>query len=347
LLRAPAPTRRDFLRAAVLAGGSAWLRTRLAAQDRRRELAADPDKALIAITLDMEMSRNFPAWEDTHWDYEKGNLNAEAKRYCVEAARRVRAAGGVIHFFCVGQVLEQENVDWLKEIAAAGHPIGNHTYDHINVLARKLDDVQFRFKRAPWLIAGREPADVIRDNIRQTSIAMKTRLGVEVAGFRTPGGFDPGLAGREDLQQMLLGLGFRWISCKSPKITVGVVGAEPTRAILDEIVQAQAVAQPFIYPSGLIDVPMAPISDVHAFRNCRWKLADFQKAVRLGVEWAIEHRATYDYLSHPSVLYPMDPGFTTIDLICDLVKKAGKRAALVDLDTIALRAKPLAGAATR
>ena len=31
---------------------------------------AEPDalkkKALIAITLDLEMSRNFPSWEDTH-----------------------------------------------------------------------------------------------------------------------------------------------------------------------------------------------------------------------------------------------------------------------------------------
>jgi hypothetical protein len=35
----------------------------------------------------------------------------------------------------------------------------------------------------------------------------------------------------------------------------------------------------------------------------------------------------------------MDPEFKAIDLICDLVKKAGRRAALVDLDTIALRTK--------
>ena len=39
------------------------------------------NKALIAITLDLEMARNFPKWEDTHWDYEKGNLNDEAKKY--------------------------------------------------------------------------------------------------------------------------------------------------------------------------------------------------------------------------------------------------------------------------
>src|ERR1051326_285817 len=75
-----------------------------------------PKKALVAITLDLEMSRNFPTWETTHWDYEKGNLNDETKRYAVEAAKRVKAHGGVIHFFAVGRVFEQRSVDWLKDL---------------------------------------------------------------------------------------------------------------------------------------------------------------------------------------------------------------------------------------
>src|SRR5256885_349624 len=84
------------------------------------------EKALIAITLDLEMSRNFPTWDTTHWDYEKGNLDADTKAYAVEAAHRVKDKGGVIHYFCVGRVLEQENVDWLKELVADGHKVGNH-----------------------------------------------------------------------------------------------------------------------------------------------------------------------------------------------------------------------------
>src|ERR1044071_905178 len=116
--------RREFLIASALAG---------AAGSSLR--AAPPGKALIAITLDLEMSRNFPTWEQTHWDYEKGNLNAETKKYAVEACRRVKAQRGVLHCFAVGRVLEQENVDWLKEIVHAGHPVGNHTYDHVNAKA--------------------------------------------------------------------------------------------------------------------------------------------------------------------------------------------------------------------
>ena len=84
--------------------------------------AAEDDKALIAVTLDLEMSRNFPTRDDLHWDYEKGNLNAEAKAYTALACRRVRAAGGLLHCFAVGQVFEQENVDWLKGIVAGRPP---------------------------------------------------------------------------------------------------------------------------------------------------------------------------------------------------------------------------------
>jgi peptidoglycan/xylan/chitin deacetylase (PgdA/CDA1 family) len=297
---------------------------------------SQPPKALIAITLDLEMARNFPTWETTHWDYEKGNLNEETKRYAVEAARRVKAHGGVVHFFLVGRALEQENVDWLKEIAAQGHPIGNHTYDHVNVRATEASEIQFRFKRAPWLIEGRTPMQVIRDNIRLASAAIKSRIGVEPAGFRTPGGFAAGLSDRPDVRKMLLDLGFKWVSSRYPAhANSEPPGTEPTAKVLDSIVHAQGDAQPLVYPDGLIEVPMSPISDIGAFRNGRWKLQWFLDAIKLGVDWAIERRAVFDFLAHPACLYVMDPQFRTIDMICEMVASAGNRATLVDLGKIA------------
>src|SRR5262249_39444830 len=131
-------SRRSFLVGSVVAGAGM-----LSARSVRGD-ATPQRKAQIAITLDLEMSRNFPGWEETRWDYEKGNLNEETKAYTVEACRRVKARGGALHCFAVGRVCEQPDVDWLKEIAAAGHPIGNHTYDHVNVTAKRVEDVQFR-----------------------------------------------------------------------------------------------------------------------------------------------------------------------------------------------------------
>jgi Polysaccharide deacetylase len=323
-------TRRRFLGAAA-----STVAAPLAVADER-PVAELRDKALVAITLDLEMSRNFPTWETTHWDYEKGNLNDETKRYAVEACRRVRAAGGVAHCFAVGRVFEQEDVSWLRGIIQAGHAVGNHTYDHVNVLATRAEDIQFRFRRCPWLIEGQTPAQVIRGNIQLCTAAMRNRVGITPAGFRTPGGFQNGLRDHPNVQQMLQDLGFTWVSSLYP---AHANGPQASDEVLRSIVQAQRQAQPFAYPRGLIEVPMSPISDIGAFRGGRWRLDDFLRAIRMGLEWCLENRAVFDFLSHPSCLYVVDPQFRTVDMICDMVRRAGNRALIVDLNAVARRVR--------
>ncbi len=325
----PAFSRRGFLAASAAFGGS------MACAPTLRSAPAEAGQARIAITFDLEMSRNFPRWEDIHWDYEKGNLDDATKRYALDAARRVKSHGGLMHFFLVGRVLEQENVDWLKEIIAGGHAIGNHSYDHINVKAANPQELQARFRNAPWLAEGKTVPDIIKENIQMTSHAMKSRLGISPAGFRTPGGFGFGLDDRADLRRMLLDLGYKWISSKYPRHAISQPGTEPGKDVFESILKNQTAAQPYSYPDGLIELPMSPISDIGAFRTGRWKLESFLKAVRAGVEWAVEQAAVFDFLSHPSCLGVMDPEFRTIDLICDLVEKAGSRAKIVTLDQIA------------
>jgi peptidoglycan/xylan/chitin deacetylase (PgdA/CDA1 family) len=281
------------------------------------------------------MSRNFPTWDDTHWDYEKGNLDAPTKLYAVEAARRVKANGGLIHFFALGRTMEQDDVAWLREIADQGHPIGNHTYDHVNVKATRIGDVQFRFRRAPWLVAGKAPAEVIEQNIRLGEIALKQRAGINVDGFRTPGGFNNGLADRPDLQALLLRLGYPWVSSKYPTHPIGPVEKPPAPAVLEGILAAQAHAQPFVYPSGLVEIPMSPISDVTAFRVGRWPLESFLSALRAAVSWAIDCRAVFCFLAHPSCLVATDPEFRAIETLIAMVRESSGRASFADLDSVA------------
>ena len=321
-------SRRRFLRgtfASAMVGGvaaSGWT-----GEPRR--------KAQIAITLDLEMSRHYPRRGMLEWDFQKGNLSEKTKHYSLEAARVAKKHGGLIQFFCVGRVLEQNNVDWLKEIARTGHPVGNHTYDHIYLLAKKPSELQFRFRRAPWLIHGRTVPEVIRDNIEMTTRALKQRVGIKADGFRTPGGFRTGLKGRPDLQRMLLKLGFSWCSSLYPSYRTGKPFEKPTDAVFDSIAAAAAKTQPFLYPSGLVEIPMSPISDVGAFRTLRWKRPWFLKAIRRCVERVIATGGVYDFLAHPSCMVVEDPQFETIRMICDVVKAAGDRAEIVGLDTIA------------
>src|SRR4029450_5052461 len=138
--------------------------------------------------------------------------------------------------------------DWLKGLAQAGHPIGNHTYDHVNVTAKRPEEIQFRFNRAPCLIDGTQPVEGPREDVRLTTAALKARVGVAPAGFRTPGGFPDGLAERPEVQALCREQGFWWVSSKSPRPPLPEAGKRPTRAVLDGIVAAQAAAQPFVYP---------------------------------------------------------------------------------------------------
>lgn len=292
-------------------------------------------KAQIAITFDLEMSRMYPKRDNLEWDYQKGNLDEPTKQYSLNAARIASERGGKIHFFCVGRVLEQPDIGWLQQIAELGHPVGNHTYDHVNVWATKAEETQFRFTRSPWLIKGKSAQQVIQENIRMTTLAMQNRAGIEPDGFRTPGGSNSALNGREDVQQLLLDEGFTWVSSKYPAHKNTQPGEMPTPEIFASIIAAHKQAQPFVYPTGLIEIPMSPISDVGAFRTGRWKPGDFLRSVRQSVEWAIEHKAVFDFLCHPSIMYVEDPELQTVKLICDLVNESSDQAEIVSLSSIA------------
>lgn len=325
----PQLSRRRFLcatAAGTLAAAAGWSAHR-----------APKQKALVSITLDLEMSAEYPKRGMTEWNYRKGDLDADTKKYATEAAKVAKDRGGLIHFFAVGSTLEQEDVGWLKDLAAAGHPIGNHTYDHVNLLATKPEELQFRFRRAPWLVRDKTVAQVIEENIASTTLALKERCGITPNGFRTPGGFRDGLKGREDLQKLLLKQGFGWVSSLYPAHTCGKPKEQPTDAVYADIVRASARAQPFAYPSGLVEVPMSPVSDVNASRTHSWKLDWFLKAIRLAVEDAIKTGGCFDFLAHPSCLVVEDPTFEAVKLICDLVKAAGDAAAVVALDELAKR----------
>jgi len=296
---------------------------------------ATANTARIAITYDLEMSRHYPKRGNTEWDYQKGNLDQDTKKYSVAAAKIAAENNVRLHFFLVGRVLEQDDISWLHEIHEMGHAIGNHTYDHVNLLAATPPQTQFRFSRSPWLIKDKTVKEILRENIRLTEIALKQRAGVRQTGFRTPGGFPQGLTERPDIQDLLLDLGFTWVSSKYPRHLAdrGPQGVELTT--FDNIVKSQTDAQPFKYRSGLIEIPMSPISDVNAFRSNFWTLDEFTNAISLCVQTVIQKRQVYDFLCHPSCLLVEDPEHKTLQTLIRLVKSNPDSARISTLDEIA------------
>ena len=130
-----------------------------------------------------------------------------------------------------------------------GHPVGNHTYDHVYVLARPPTRCSSA-SSAPWLIEGRPITQVIRENIAMTTPAMRARIGIEPNGFRTPGGFADGLEGREDIQKMLLDLGFKWCSSNYPAHDAGKPMQIPARKCTRRSSQRRGTRSHTFIPAG-------------------------------------------------------------------------------------------------
>lgn len=328
--------RRTFLKsgaAGVLAAAS-----RVQAED-----SAEPRGAQIAITLDLEMSRHYPRRGMTEWDYRKGDLDEATKRYALQAGELIHAAGGVIHYFLVGRVLEQPDVSWLRKLIEMGHSIGNHTYDHVNVKAADAAATQFRFQRAPWLVEGLKPDSIIQRNILLAARAMKQRLEYPPQGFRTPGGFSDGLRDKPPLQRWLRQQGYGWVSSLYPRFEAGKEREGPSQRVRSALKSALDESQPFTYPNGLIEIPMSPISDVHAFRSLRWSLPQYLQAIEFAVRSSIENNQVYDFLCHPSCMVVEDPDFAVIKRISQLVAESPSTK-LCTLDEIAARHRSQAAA---
>jgi hypothetical protein len=187
------------------------------------------------------------------------------------------------------------------------------------------------------LIEGKQLPQVIEENVRLASAAINSRLGIAPQGFRTPGGFAEGLDDRPDVRRILRGQGFAWISSKYPGGAIPKPSVRPDEAFFQALLKSQESAQPYKYDDGLVEVPMSPVSDIVSFRTGRWELAWFLEAIEKALDWAIDRRAVFDFLSHPSCLYVVDPRFEAIELICERVHKARDKAELVSLQTIASR----------
>lgn len=332
--------RRDFLKTASLAAAS--LGSLAPATGQPALSRPGRGKGTIALSVNLEMSRNFPRLGDTHWDYEKGNLDAENKRYAVELGRFLKARGARANYFVVGQVLEHEDVEWLRELHREGHVIGNHTYDHVNMTGNTPTDLQFRYRRAPWLVEGRTAEQVVEDNIRMTNSALRHRLGMErIRGFRSSNEFETGLDQLPAVQEMLERLGFDWVGTKHAGVRVRPL-ERASEDIFASAVASQEKTQPYIYPSGLVEIPKSALSDIAAFRTGRWGLGDFIEVTRRCAQWAIEHGQVYSFTVHSSVQVVVDPQFKVFEMLLDLVKRADGRVEFATFDQIADRVRSTA-----
>ena len=272
---------REFL--TTLAGASAglaargWLRGAAASRDIRQS---------PVISAQLGDDRHFPAGENTHWDYEKGNLiGCQGLRgQCGPPREETRQLTRSQWARCCEQEKRRLAQGDCRRRSCDRRP---HLHSVLTCWRRRRQRDSIPVRLGTWLHP--RPARG-RGAARESSLPTWRLRSDWASSERFPHRRCNRTGWPRNLQKMLLDLRFDWISCKYP-VHAGIEdlhasGKPPSDEAYANIVSAQPAAQPFTYPTGLLEIPMSPISDVD-FRNGRWRLDDFLKAIRLAMAWVI------------------------------------------------------------
>ena len=268
----------------------------------------------LSLTFDVEMCTNFPYWTSV-WDHRKGAIDADCKLY-IQKLNAVAAKYGVkLHYFLVGSALEDPDLDYLKAGVEAGHAFGNHTYSHVNVRAKDIPRLQVTYAAAPWRAQGRSALTCIRDELRQTSSAMREVLGVDPVGFRTPGGFVDGLHAVPEVQDLLQDEGFGYASSHF-RFPVDPTRKRPPAAQLESAMRESLdLLQPYRYPNGLPELPPTGITDIWGFRYLDLDRWEFINLLKHGIDHAHTNGQVFTMTFHPPVLATRDPHCDVLETV--------------------------------
>lgn len=199
--------------------------------DRTPVTVALPEgvRCALALTYDTDMAGGYAPDGICH-----GRTMPQLKEYMLRLCDTAEAHCTRLHFFQIGNGLEPtEDVGYLREIIDRGHDLDSHTYSHVPLVTDDLKLLDFELRRTNELLA--------------------ERLGHTSTVLRGPGGYAHGLRGKPANQQVILGNGFRWVSCEFN-----------LRAGFDDYLET--VANPardvcYAYDSGLIEAPLMTLTD--------------------------------------------------------------------------------------
>jgi len=268
-------------------------------------------RAALALTFDHEMCTNFP-YRNSVWDHRKGEIDAETREYLHKQSAQAASFGAPVTYFLVASMLATGDPGYLRQVVAAGHEIGNHTYSHVDVTATGPKELRGAYASQPGLIGRRTPREVIADEIASAQELIRDTLAVAPQGFRTPYGFTHGLADQPWFRQLLKQHGFRYASSRYFgwdlwDERLAEAGLDTARLLHD-----LRRAQPYRYADGLIEFPIVTPSDCHAFRPWRWPIGRWVAVVKRLIDLAYEHGLVVDLCCHPAILAACDPDHQTV-----------------------------------
>jgi peptidoglycan/xylan/chitin deacetylase (PgdA/CDA1 family) len=212
-----------------------------------------------------------------------GHLNEDVREYVRLLATISEDYGLGLQFFVQGNTFEEtEDAELWTEIADRGHAIDSHMYNHDSLL--------------------RTPIEEVRSQLTKTKSLIESHCGTENVGLRGPGGYEQALHGREDVQQVILDAGIKWVTTQFQRAVHG-----NDQSWIDMIPSQQ----PVYYPTGLLEIPFCGHQDRSYFD------VDMGGSARPVDEWidylkgcvdlALENGLWLSLTTHPSTSFKHDP----------------------------------------
>jgi len=212
-------------------------------------------RCAICLTYDTDMAGGYsPPGGVCH-----GHTMPALQEYMLRLCDTAESFSARLHFFQIGNGLEDEDIGYLRDILRRGHVIDSHTYSHMPLIA---DDVR-----------------ALDQELARTNRLLELRLGWKSTVLRGPGGYPQGLRGRPENQRVILKNGFHWVSCEWNYTLL--------EQSLQRAIEAPAHDVPYAYDSGLIELPIQGFTDRAWFEGV--KMADRELYEAWRAEWG--HRA--------------------------------------------------------
>ena len=136
-----------------------------------------------------------------------------------------------------------------------------------------------------------------------------------------------GLRDAPEIQRILLSEGFNFASTQ---YFVPVRNKTDLKSLEEPIKVSLRKAQPHRYSSGLVELPIRFMTDVHAFRTLDLDLSTWLELLELAIKYCHENKLVWNFCCHPVFLAVKDPYCHTIKTILEIATSPSVRCWITD-----------------
>jgi peptidoglycan/xylan/chitin deacetylase (PgdA/CDA1 family) len=198
----------------------------------KKTIAANlPDgvRCAVALSYDLEMCKGYSTEGINH-----GRIMPPVQEYTLRLCDVAERYNTRLHFFFVCNGLEEDDISYLEEVVRRGHTIDNHTYSHQGLATMSPEELDKELSRANQLL--------------------EQRLNITSTVLRGPYGYENGWNDlHHENRLIILKNGFKWVS--------GEISEDVYHNDRDYWVSAPSRTMPYVYPEGLVEIPVQGWTD--------------------------------------------------------------------------------------